>query len=103
MEEFPAVLLYLQQVFLPGSPYLWVTLSCTYLPPGRLGGVIPTLGSRLSLSDKSEIVACLVGSFPNRLGLNRPEDVCRDRGIPVSDLGPQWAVPFKGVKAQAAL
>lgn len=75
------MLSYLQYVLLPGSPYLWLTLSCTYFPFGRLGGAIPTLGSRLSFPDKSEMVACLVGSFPNRLGLNRLEDVCRDRDI----------------------
>lgn len=82
------MLSYLQQVLLPGSPYLWLTLSCAYFPLGGWGGALPTPGSRLSLPDKSEMVACVVGSFPNRLGLSRPEDVCRDRDIPVSDLGP---------------
>lgn len=103
MEEAPAGLSYLQRVLLPGRPDLWPTLSCTYVALGGLGGARPTLGSRLSFPDKSEMVARLVGSFPNRLGLNRLEDVCRDRDIPISDLGHLLALPFKGVKAQAAV
>lgn len=91
MEEVPAGLSYLQRVLLPGSPDPWPTLSCTHVALGRLGGARPTLVSRLSFLDKSEMVACLVGSFPNWLGLNRLEDVCRDRDIPISDLGHLWA------------
>lgn len=47
------------------------------------------------------MVACLVGSFPQRLGLNRFEDaVSRHRDICISD-NLQRAVPFKGAQADS--
>lgn len=103
MEEVPAVLSYLQQVLLSGSPYLWLTLSCIYFLLGSLGGCYSNSWQQIVLPRQSEMVVCLVGSFPNRFGLNRLEGSCRDRDIPISDLGPQWAVPRNGAKAQAAV
>lgn len=66
----------LQQPLLPGNHYLWQMLNPELhsFPLGRLGGAIPSLGSSLSFLDKSDMVACLVASFPKRPGLNRFED-----------------------------
>lgn len=93
------MLSYLQQVRLPGSPGLWPTLSCTWEARGCYSNSWQQVVFPRQVRD-----GCISrGSSPNRLGLNRLDTVCRDRDIPISDLGSQWAVPFKGVKAQAAV
>lgn len=58
------MLSYLQQVLLPGSPYLWLTLSCAYFPPGGWGGCSSNSWQQIVFTRQVRDGCMCSGKFP---------------------------------------